>query len=62
MNPVTQKVVTGTGIRKFFDSLAGVGPANANNLHNYIPVAAPDTIAYPGCDYYEIALKRFTRR
>ena len=62
VDPVTHKVVTGTGIRKFFDSLAGVGPSNANNLHNYIPVAAPDTIAYPGCDYYEIALTRFTQK
>ena len=29
---------------------------------NYIPVAAPDTITYPGSDYYEIALKRYTQQ
>jgi FtsP/CotA-like multicopper oxidase with cupredoxin domain len=62
IDPVTQKVVAGTGMRKFFDSLAGVGPSNANNLHNYIPLAAPDTITHPGYDYYEIALKRYTQK
>ena len=62
VNPVTHQVVAGTGMRKFFDSLPGVGPANANNLQNYIPVAAPDTIKYPGCDYYEIALQRYTQK
>lgn len=62
LDPVTGKVIPGTGMRKFFDSLAGVGPANANNLHNYIPIAAPDTITYTGCDYYEIALKRYKQK
>ena len=33
--------VTGLGIHKFVDSLAGVGLANANNLGNYIPLAVP---------------------
>ncbi len=59
---VTGKVVPGTGMRKFIDSLPGLGVKNANDLGNYIPVAAPDTITYPGSDYYEIALKRYTQK
>ena len=47
-------VVEGTGIRKFVDSLPGLGAANANNLGQYIPVAIPDTTTFPGSDYYEI--------
>ena len=47
------------GIRKFVDGLPGVGPANANNLGQYIPVAIPDTTTYPGSDYYEIAVVQY---
>jgi FtsP/CotA-like multicopper oxidase with cupredoxin domain len=47
------------GIRKFVDSLAGLGPTNANNLGQYMPVAVPDTTTYPGSDYYEIALVQY---
>ena len=50
------------GIRKFVDSLPGLGESNANNLGNYVSVAVPDTATYPGCDYYEIALVRFTTK
>ena len=35
-------------------------PAAPNNLGNYIPVAHPDTITYPGSDYYEISLRLYT--
>lgn len=45
------EVVPNTGIRKFVDSLAGLGPEGANNLGNYIPVAVPDVTKYPGSDY-----------
>jgi FtsP/CotA-like multicopper oxidase with cupredoxin domain len=55
-------VVPGTGIRKFVDSLPGLGYANRNNLGQYIPVAVPDTTTYPGCDYYEIELGRYTEK
>ena len=54
-------VVPGTGIRKFVDSLPGLTDAGANNLGQYIPIAAPDTTSYPAngpapaADYYEIA-------
>jgi FtsP/CotA-like multicopper oxidase with cupredoxin domain len=54
--------VPGTGIRKFVDSLPGLGAANANNLGQYIPVATPDTSTYPGSDYYVIALVRYTEK
>ena len=59
---VTGKVVPGTGMRKFINSLPGLGVSNANDLGNYIPIAAPDTITYPGSDYYEIALKGYTQQ
>ena len=55
-------VVPGTGIRKFVDSLPGLGAANANDLGQYIPVAVPDTTTYPGSDYYEISLVQYTER
>ena len=50
--------VTG-GIRKFVDSLPGLGPAGANNLGQYLPIAVPDTTTYPGADYYEIAVVEY---
>jgi hypothetical protein len=55
-------VVPGTGIRKFTDSLPGMGAANANDLGQYIPVATPDTTTYPGSDYYEIELGEYTEQ
>lgn len=62
VDPVTGKVVPGTRIRKFINSLPGLGKSNANDFGSYIPVAAPDTITYPGCDYYEIVLERHTQK
>lgn len=49
-------------LRKFVDSLPGLGAANANNLGQYIPVALADTLTYPGSDYYEIALVQYTQQ
>ncbi len=49
-------------IRKFIDSLPGLGYANRNNLGQFIPVAVPDTTSYPGSDYYEIGLKDHTEK
>jgi FtsP/CotA-like multicopper oxidase with cupredoxin domain len=43
-------------INKFVDSLPGVGPGNANNLGQYIPIAVKDTTSYPQSDYYQIGL------
>ena len=47
------------GIKKFVDTLAGLNPAGANNLGNFIPVGVADTITYPGTDYYEIGLVQY---
>jgi len=54
--------VTGTALRKFVDSLPGLGYANRNNLGQYIPVAIPDTTTFFGSDYYEIGLKDYTQK
>lgn len=50
------------GIRKFIDSLPGLGPSGANNLGQYIPIAVSDNTTYPGCNYYEIALVQYTEK
>lgn len=42
------------------DGLPGLGPENANNLGQYLSIAHPDTITYPGSDYYEIELRQYT--
>ncbi len=60
--PPTEHVVAGTGMRKFVDTLPGLGAANANNLGQYIPVAVPDQATYPGSDYYEIELGEYTEQ
>ena len=52
-------IIPGTGIRKFVDTLPGLGANNANDLGQYIPVAVPDTTTYPGTDYYEISLVEY---
>ena len=49
-------------LRKFVDTLPGLGSGAPNNLGNFIPVAHPDTSTYPGSDYYEISLKLYTHR
>ena len=47
------------GLKKFVDTLPGLGPSAANDLGQYIPVAVPDTTTYPGTDYYEIAVVQY---
>jgi FtsP/CotA-like multicopper oxidase with cupredoxin domain len=47
------------GIRKFVDQLAPLCPLGTNNLGNCLPVAVPDTTAFPGSDYYEIGFKEY---
>ena len=55
-------------IRKFVDTLPGLGAAQANNLGNYIPVAVPDRTAFPASgafpasDYYNIDLVDYTQK
>jgi FtsP/CotA-like multicopper oxidase with cupredoxin domain len=55
-------VIPGTGIRKFVDSLPGLGAAKANNLGQYLTIAVPDKTTYPGSDYYIIALVEYTEQ
>jgi len=50
------------GIRKFVDSLPGLGLAGINNLGQYIPIAIADNATYAGSDYYEIALVEFRQK
>jgi FtsP/CotA-like multicopper oxidase with cupredoxin domain len=47
-------------LRKFVDTLPGLN--TANNLGQMIPVAIPNTTAYPGSDYYEIELVQYRER
>ncbi|MFB3789358.1 MAG: hypothetical protein ACE15F_23610 [bacterium] len=47
-------------IRKFVDRLPLLG--QANNLGQVLTVGHPDTITYPGTDYYEISLIQFTEK
>ena len=58
----TPTITATGGIRKFIDSLPGLGPSGANNLGQYIPVAVSDTTTYPGCDYYEIGLVQYKEK
>jgi len=55
-------VVTGSGIRKFVDTLPGLGSANINDLLQYLPIAVADKSTYPGTDYYEIGLVQYTQK
>src|SRR5450830_177437 len=50
------------GLRKFVDTLPGLGPDAVNNLGQYIPVAVPDTTTYPGTDYYEIGVVQYRQK
>ena len=54
--------VTPDGIRKFVDTLPGLGAGAPNNLGQYIPLAVPDTTTFPGADYYEIAVVQYTEK
>jgi len=78
VDPVHARPVTGPGttpdyyetpnwansppLRKFVDTLAPLGCAAANNLGQCIPVAIPNTTAFPGSDYYEIELVEYRER
>ncbi len=49
-------------LAKFVDTLPLLGPGGANNLGQFMAVAHPDTITYPGSDYYEIALRQYSEK
>ena len=48
--------VPNTGIRKFINQLPGL-LAPTTDLNKQLSIAVPDTVTYPGCDYYEISLE-----
>ncbi len=50
------------GIRKFVDGLPGLTAAGANNLGQYLPIGIPDTLTYPGSDYYVIELGQYAEK
>lgn len=52
--------ITGTGLRKFVDSLPLLN--QPNNLGQQLPIAVPDTTTFPGSDYYEIAETEYTQK
>jgi FtsP/CotA-like multicopper oxidase with cupredoxin domain len=54
--------ITSGGIRKFVDTLPGLGPTAANNLGQYIPVGVPDEATFPGADYYEIGVVQYRQQ
>ncbi|MEH1169186.1 hypothetical protein V6V47_27770 [Micromonospora sp. CPCC 205539] len=56
------RLVPGTGLRKFVDPLPIPGQLGGAELGGRLPVAVPDTISYPGCDYYEIGLQEYAQR
>ncbi len=59
---VTPNYANSPIIKKFVDKLPGLGPSNANNLGQYIPIAVSDTSTYPGSDYYQIGLVDYTQQ
>jgi hypothetical protein len=70
LNPVTGLPVTvntGKALRKFVDTLPGLGSAKVNNLGQYIPLAVPEKwVDLNGTvttdDYYEIAAVEFAEQ
>ena len=44
-----------TGLRKFIQPLPGLGPAG-------IPVATPNTTAFPGADFYQIEVGQYRQQ
>jgi FtsP/CotA-like multicopper oxidase with cupredoxin domain/fibronectin type 3 domain-containing protein len=47
-------------LQKFVDTLPLLNVPNS--LGNEIPIAVPDTITYPGSDYYELAVVQFEQK
>lgn len=54
--------LTPGGIRKFVDTLPGLGATATNNLGQYIPVGVPDTTTFANADYYEIAVVEYQEK
>jgi spore coat protein A len=50
------------GVTKFQATLPALGPGGANNLGNYLPVLSPNKTEFPGTDYYELVVKKYTQQ
>jgi hypothetical protein len=70
LNPVTMLPVMGSSgkaLRKFVDTLPGIGATKKNNLNQYIPLAVPEKWVdlngkLTGDDYMEIAAVEYTQK
>jgi FtsP/CotA-like multicopper oxidase with cupredoxin domain len=49
-------------IAKFVDSLPGLTAAGQNNLGQYLTVLTPDTVSFPGSDYYKVVAGQFSQK
>ncbi|WP_243313430.1 multicopper oxidase domain-containing protein [Fundidesulfovibrio agrisoli] len=49
--------VPGTGIKKFVNQLPTLFAATTDGMNKKLAMGVPDTITYPGTDYYEISLE-----
>lgn len=47
----------GTGVRKFVDELPVFFHPTSDGANRQLSIAVPDTVTYPGTDYYEISLE-----
>jgi len=60
--PNLNPAVLSGGLLKFIDALPQLGPSGMNLLGQYLSIAKPDTISFPGSDYYEIELIEFSQK
>jgi FtsP/CotA-like multicopper oxidase with cupredoxin domain len=51
---------SGKPIRKFVTRLPGLGPTNANEIGQYVPIANADKKTFPGSDYYKIGIVEYS--
>jgi FtsP/CotA-like multicopper oxidase with cupredoxin domain len=59
----TGPVAAGTGIRKFVDTLPVLCALGATDtLGKCLPLAKPDTVTFPGDDYYELGVREYYTR
>ena len=49
-------------LRKFVDPLPGFCPTGGGGVAKCISIAHPDTITYPGSDYYEIEVRQYQEK
>ncbi|MFP5257650.1 MAG: hypothetical protein ACLGQH_01385, partial [Acidobacteriota bacterium] len=50
----------GTGLKKFVDEMPVFFHPTTDGANRQVGIAVPDTVTYPGTDYYEISLEEVT--